>query len=47
MRVNKDGATQFIDAKIAQFKEMETALDEGTFSSTTLVVSIQSACRAD
>lgn len=32
MRVNKDEATQFIDVKIAQFKELETALGEGTFS---------------
>src|SRR5512135_2369233 len=35
MRVDKDEATEFIDAKIAQFKKLETALDEGTFSLET------------
>ncbi len=32
MSVNKDEAMQCIDVKIAQFTELETAVDEGTFS---------------
>ena len=35
MSVNKDEAMPFIDAKSAQFHELETALDEETFSENT------------
>ena len=35
MSVNKDEAMPFIDAKRAQLNELETALDEGTFSENT------------